>query len=96
MQISINSVIKIQEDIIHSFIFIHSDKYNILCNHQHGLCKNCFPESLLFTTSNDFLTCLNAGKHIDALYWILPEYLIKFHMENFVTDYLNSELMALY
>ena len=67
--ISLTSICcKTLEHIIHSFIFTHIDKYNILCDHQHGFRKHRSSETQLIATSNDFLTCLNSGEHTDALF----------------------------
>ena len=67
--ISLTSICcKILEYVIHSFIFIHIDSNNILCDHQHGFRPNHSCETRLIAEANDFSMCLNNGVHIDALF----------------------------
>ena len=61
-----NSCCKILEHIIYSSIFSHLDKYNVLCENQHGFRSNC--ESQLRGVVNDFSKALDAGEQVDALF----------------------------
>ena len=67
--ISLTSICcKILEHVIHSFIFLHIDSNNILCDHQHGFRPNHSCKTQLIAAANDFSMCLNNGGHIDALF----------------------------
>ena len=59
---------KTLEHIIYSFIFTHLNKYNILCDNQHGFRSKRSCETQLLGAVNDFAKALNSGEQIDALF----------------------------
>ena len=58
---------KLLEHIIYSNIFEHLDKYNILCNHQHGFRTGHSCETQLLITLDDLAYNLNSGFQTDLV-----------------------------
>ena len=59
---------KTLKHIIYSFIFPHLDRYNVLCNNQHGFRSKRSCETQLLGVVNNFAEALNSGNQIDALF----------------------------
>ena len=67
--ISLTSICcKVLEYILHSSIFTHLERHNVLCEQQHGFRSGHSCETQLLGTIHDFATFLNNGGHIDALF----------------------------
>ena len=67
--ISLTSICcKVLEHILHSSIFTHLERHEVLCEQQHGFRSGRSCETQLLGTVHDFATCLNNGGHIDALF----------------------------
>ena len=48
-------------NIVYSNISKHLQRYEVLCDEQHGLCSNRGCDTQLITTVNDFAKCLDRG-----------------------------------
>jgi len=58
---------KILEHVVHSNISKHLQRYEVLCDEQHGFRTNRSCDTQLITTVNDFAKCLNEGGQCDVL-----------------------------
>ena len=58
---------EVMEHIIHLNVMNHLNKYDILCDHQHGFRQNWSCKSQLILTTNDFAKSLDKGRQTDAI-----------------------------
>ena len=58
---------KLLEHIVHSNIFTHLNRYNLLTNAQHGFRKKRSCDAQLVSTTNDFAESLNEGEQMDTM-----------------------------
>ena len=59
---------KLLEHIVYSHIYAHLNKYNILCDQQHGFHQGRSCETQLLLTVNDFAKNLNRNEQTDVIF----------------------------
>ena len=75
--------------IISSHIYNHLQKYNILCQEQHGFRQHRSCETQLVMMVNDLAEALNRGAQVDAI-------LLDFPYKRLLHKLIKSKIMALY